>query len=113
MGRRKKEPEISFPRFQVFAFGSEVELLEVFGSLERAEAEWRAVRDRFLEGWNLWGMPAAWWRFEPGVPDDIRSGPHAIITVRDMAEWERIEAARRRFLAERGLDAALPPSPSE
>ena len=111
MGRRKKEPEISFPRFQVFAFGSEVELLEAFGSLERAEAEWRAVRDRFLEGWNLWGMPAAWWRFEPGVPDDIRSGPHAIITARDMAEWERIEAARRRYLAERGLDAALPPSP--
>lgn len=115
MGRRKKETEISFQYFQLFAFGSDVELTEAFGDLGRAEAAWRSVRDRFLEGWNLWGMPSAWWRFEAGVPDDLRSGPHAIITERDMAEWDRIEAARRRYLAELGMggDPPRPRTPSD
>ena len=110
MGRRKKKGEISFQYFQLFAFGSDVELAEAFGDLGRAEAEWRSVRELFLERWNMWGMPSAWWRFEPGVPDDLRSGPHAIITEGDMAEWERIEDGRRRYLTELGMDGD-PPRP--
>ena len=60
MGRRKKKGEISFRCFQLFAFGSDVELAEAFGDLGRAEAEWRSVRELFLERWNMWGMPSAW-----------------------------------------------------
>lgn len=83
--------------FKVFTFGSEEEFLGTFGSLERAKAEWDAVRDEFLERWNLWGMPSAWWMFEPDVPADLRRGPHAILTEDDADEWTRIEMARRRY----------------
>ena len=78
--------------------------MAAFGSLERAERVWRSVREEFLRRWDLWGMPAAWWRFEPGIPEDIRSGPHAIITDADAAECDRIEDARRRYLSSIGID---------
>lgn len=106
MRPRKRRRQIPFYYFQVFAFGSEQELVAAFGSLEEAESVWRSVRDEFLERWDLWGRPAAWWQFEPGVPDDIRSGPHAILTEADAAEWRRIEEARRRHLLSNGIDPA-------
>lgn len=101
---RKRRRGLSFGHFHVFTTGSDEELVAAFGSLERAERVWRSVREEVLERWDRWGMPAAWWRFEPGIPDDIRSGPHAIITAADAAEWERIESARRRYLANIGID---------
>ncbi len=104
MRRRRRTRAIPFDHFRVFTFGSAEELRAKFGSLESAAREWRAVRDEFLECWDLWGRPEAWWRFEPRVPDDLRAGPAAIITTADAAEWERIEADRRRYLASIGVD---------
>lgn len=106
--RRKRATEIPFLSFRVFTFGSEQEFLAAFGSLEQAEAEWRAVREEFLDRWDLWGMPSAWWMFEPGIPANLRSGPHAIITEADAEEWDRLEMARRRYLVSRGIDPARP-----
>lgn len=108
MRRRKKATDIPFHHFKVFTFGSEEEFLATFGSLEKAEAEWRAVRDEFLDRWDLWGMPSAWWMFEPGVPDDLRRGPHAIISEADAEAWDRLEMARRRYLVSKGIDPARP-----
>ncbi len=106
MRRRKRQPEFSFEQFRVFAFGSDEELIAAFGSLANAEQAWQAARDGFLERWDLWGMPEAWWRFEPGVPDHIRSGPDAITTDADAKEWDRIEMERRRYLVTLGIDPA-------
>ena len=75
--RRSKEPVITFGHYRVFTFGSDEELIRSFGSIEDAEKEWTRVRSTFLKAWNLWGMPEAWWRFEPGVPDELRVGPSA------------------------------------
>ena len=98
--------EISFSEFQVFTFGSEVELIRAFGSLEAAEQAWNRVREEFLRRWDLWGRPAAWWHFEPGIPQELRSGPHAIITNEDAETWDRLERARRRHLVSLGIDPA-------
>lgn len=106
--RRKQTGQIPFFHFKVFTFGSEEEFVGTFGSLERAEAEWDAVRDEFLDRWDLWGMPSAWWMFEPGVPDGLRRGPHAIITQADADTWEQLEMARRRYLVSIGIDPARP-----
>ncbi len=103
MWRRTRQAEIPFEYFRVFTFGSDVELVAMFGSLARAERVWAAVKDEFLERWDLWGMPEAWWRFEPDVPDELRSGPHAIITDADAAAWERLEDSRRRYLSGIGI----------
>lgn len=103
---RRQQREVPFGHFRVFAFGSDEEMVASFGSLLEAERAWTAARDEFLERWDLWGRPAAWWRFEPGVPDDIRSGPHAIITDADADEWARIEQVRRRYLLSVGIDPA-------
>lgn len=102
--RRKKKAEPRFFHFRVFTFGSDEELIDSFGSLERAEEEWNAVRDQFLQRWHLWGMPQAWWRFEPHVPDNLRTGPHLIITEADADEWRAIDQARRRYLVGLGID---------
>ncbi len=104
----RKRREIPFDHFRLFTFGSQDELVDAFGSLEEAEVAWRSVRDHFLERWDLWGRPEAWWLFEPGIPEDLREGPHAIITNADAAEWERIEQARRRYLVSIGIDPAPP-----
>ncbi len=106
--RRKQTTLIPFFHFKVFTFGSEEEFLGTFGSLERAGAEWEAVRDEFLDRWDLRGMPSAWWMFEPGLPEELRRGPHAIITEADAVEWERLEMARRRYLVSIGIDPVRP-----
>ncbi len=104
---RRHRP-IPFEQFRVFTFGSDAELRARFGTLDAAARAWRAARDEFLRRWDLWGRPEAWWRFEPGVPDDLRSGPPAIITAADADEWARIEAGRRRYLASIGVDPVPP-----
>ena len=96
--------EITFVEFKVFAFGSDEELVGTYGSIEEAERAWGRVRSEFLDRWNLWGMPQAWWRFEPGIPDDLRSGPALILTDADADEWRAIDMSRRRFLVSRGID---------
>ena len=106
MGRRRRADPIQFRYFQLFTFGSDEELLSAFGSLEAARRAWIAVRDEFLERWDLWGRPQAWWRFEPGVPDELRTGPHAILTDADAETWEHIEMGRRRYLVSLGIDPA-------
>ncbi len=98
------EPEIAFVQFRVFSFGSDEELIASFGSLEEAGEEWVLVRDTFLERWKLWGMPQAWWRFEPGIPDNLRTGPALILTEADADEWRSIDMERRRYLVSLGLD---------
>jgi hypothetical protein len=103
MWRRTRQADIPFEYFRAFTFGSDVELVAVFGSLPRAERAWLAVKDEFLRRWDLWGMPEAWWRFEPGVPEELRRGPHAIITDADAAAWHRLESARRRYLSSIGI----------
>jgi hypothetical protein len=105
---RKRPRQIPFDHFRLFTFGSDEELVAVFGSLEKAAGVWRSVRDDFLERWDLWGMPEAWWRFEPGIPADLRRGPPAILTTADAAEWARIEQARRQYLVSIGIDPARP-----
>ncbi len=107
MRRRKDEqPEIEFFHFRIFAFGSDEELVGAFGSLDQAHAEWQRVRDAFLERWNLWGMPQAWWRFEPDVPDDLRRGPALILSVDDADAWRDLEQRRRRYLVSQSIDPA-------
>jgi len=108
MKRRNKSNPIRFDHFRLFTFGSREELVRAFGSMDRAREVWLSMKDEFLERWDLWGMPDAWWHFEPGVPEDIRSGPHAIITESDALEWERIEMARRRYLVTLGIDPTPP-----
>ena len=98
------EPEISFLQFRVFSFGSDEEFITAFGSLAEAEEEWNMIRAEFLDRWNLWGMPQAWWRFEPDVPEELRTGPALILTESDADEWRSIDMARRRFLVSIGVD---------
>ena len=107
-GMRRQNRDIPFAHFRVFTFGSDEDLVAVFGSLDRAENAWLSIRDEFLERWDLWGMPEAWWRFEPGIPGELRTGPPAIITNDDATEWDRIEQARRRYLLSIGIDPARP-----
>ncbi len=104
MRRRRRRSAIPFGYFRLFTFGSDEELVAAFGSLEDAERVWRSVHDEFLARWRLWGMPEAWWRFEPAVPEGLRRGPDAIITENDAREWDAIEGARRRYLRSLGLD---------
>jgi hypothetical protein len=104
MRRRRHRDLISFDYFRLFTFGSAEELVAAFGSLEGAERIWSSIRDEFMERWNLWGMPEAWWRFEPGVPPELAGGPHAIITDADAAAWDRVAEGRRRYLREIGID---------
>jgi hypothetical protein len=106
---RRRKRVITFDHFRVFTFGSDEELVAIFGSLEEAERVWQSIRDDFLERWDLWGRPEAWWRFEPGIPEELRSGPPAIITEADAAEWRSIEQARRRYLLSIGADPTPPP----
>lgn len=106
MRKSRRRRVIPFEYFRLFTFGSDIEMVESFGSLDEAERVWRSVRDEFLHRWDLWGRPAAWWRFEPGVPSQLRSGPHAIITSADADEWDRIEQGRRRYLVSIGIDPA-------
>lgn len=96
--------EITFLQFRTFCFGSDEELAATYGSLEAARRQWEQVREEFLERWNLWGMPQAWWRFEPDVPDELRNGPALILTNADAEEWRRLDAARRRYLVSVGID---------
>ncbi len=81
-------------------------MVATFGSLADAEAEWFRLRDPFLERWNLWGRPQAWWRFEPDIPEGLRNGPALILTEADGDEWRAIEQARRRYLVSLGIDPA-------
>ena len=106
--RRSNKPVITFALFRVFTFGSDEELVRSFGSIERAEAEWNNVRSTFLEAWNLWGMPEAWWRFEPDVPDELRVGPALILTAADADELRKLDRGRRRYLTSRGIDPTPP-----
>ncbi len=92
----------------MFTFGSAVELVAMFGSLADAERVWNSVSEEFMSRWKLWGMPEAWWRFGQGIPDALRHGPHAIITEKDAAEWERLEEGRRRYLASIGIEPTPP-----
>ena len=109
MRRRKgRRDTISFGDFKLFAFGGDAELVAGFGFLEAAESRWHAVREEFLERWDLWGMPAAWWRFEPGIPEDLRRGPDAILTDADADAWRRIEQSRRLYLVSIGIDPTPP-----
>lgn len=103
---RRNNRAIPFEYFRVFTFGSEEELVATFGSLDEARTVWESIRDEFLERWGLQGMPEAWWRFEPAVPEDLRSGPPAILTYGDAAEWERLEEKRRQYLESIGIDPA-------
>jgi len=104
MRLRRRTSAIPFGYFRLFAFGSDQELVAAFGSLEAAERVWRSLHDEFLARWRLWGMPEAWWRFEPAIPDDLRRGPHAIITAADAREWDAIDIARQGYLRSLGLD---------
>ena len=88
----------------MFTFGSDEDFVAAFGSLAAADRAWKAVRDEFLTRWDLWGMPEAWWRFEPDIPEALRSGPSLILTESDAVKWEVLEAARRRYLASMGVD---------
>lgn len=102
--RRSRTRGISFDQFRLFAFGSDEELVAAFGSLKQAGDAWLSVREQFLERWHLWGMPEAWWRFEREIPDELRCGPHAIITAEDAAQWRRIDTGRRAYLSSLGVD---------
>ena len=105
---RRRQSHITFDDFRAFTFGSAEELAAAYGSLDRARKRWQSVRSAFLERWDLWGMPEAWWRFEPGIPDELRSGPSMILSRRDNDEWERLEASRRRYLEHLGIDPTPP-----
>jgi hypothetical protein len=106
--RRRRPRAIPFEYFRLFTFGSDQELMAAFGSLDEAERVWRSMHDEFLARWRLWGMPEAWWRFEPAVPDDLRRGPHAIITEGDARRWDAIERGRKRYLQSLGIDPRRP-----
>ncbi len=102
--KRRRAEDITFVQFRLFSFGSDEELIGAFGSLAAAEREWLLVRETFLERWNLWGRPQAWWRFEPEIPGEIRTGPPLILTEADAEEWSNIDMARRRYLIDAGID---------
>ena len=102
--RRRRQPDITFRDFRLFTFGSDEELIAAYGSLDNAEQNWRSIRDEFLWRWHLWGMPEAWWRFEPGIPEELRSGPPAILSNADAVKWEMIEQGRRQYLRSIGID---------
>jgi hypothetical protein len=106
--RRSNKPVITFGHYRVFTFGNDEELIRSFGSIEEAEVEWARLRSTFMEAWNLWGMPEAWWRFEPGVPDELRVGPAMILTAADADELRELDRARRRYLTTKGIDP-MPP----
>ena len=106
--RSSNPPDISFGDFKVFAFGSDQEMVTAFGSLDAARVAWFEVRDEFLERWDLWGMPNAWWRFEPNIPNALRQRRHTILNSEDADEYNRIEMARRRYLVSIGIDPARP-----
>ena len=101
---RKASPDISFREFQAFTFGSQAELETVFGSVAAAQERWNAVRDQFLEQWDLWGRPEAWWLFEPDVPEELRAGPPAVITYADADRWRMLDAARQEYLRSLDID---------
>ncbi len=101
---RQSSSDISFREFQAFTFGSVAELTAVFGSIDTARSRWQQVRSDFMEHWDLWGRPEAWWLFEPGIPDELRSGPPAVITYADAERWNRLDEARRRYLRSMGID---------
>jgi hypothetical protein len=105
---RRRRRLIDFHDFRALGFGSAEELIAAYGSLDRAQRVWRAVRAEFLQRWDLWGMPETWWRFEPGIPEELRSGPAMILSRRDADEWTRIESARREYLVSIGIDP-MPP----
>lgn len=105
---RRREPEITFQHFQVFTFGSDEEYVAVFGSVDNAARVWNSVRDEFLDRWNLWGMPEAWWRFEPEVPAELRRGPSVILSNADATKWKNLEHSRRQYLLGIGIDPTPP-----
>lgn len=107
MPKRKNGEDIPFDVFKAFTFGSAAELISTFGSLEAARDRWFEVRGEFLERWDLWGRPEAWWLFEPDIPQDLRAGPPAVITYADADQWNRLDRARRDYLSSIGID----PSP--
>jgi hypothetical protein len=100
----KPNNEISFREFQAFTFGSLGELEVVFGSEAAARRRWDEIRTDFLDQWDLWGRPEAWWLFEPGVPEELRAGPSAIITSADARRWDELDRARRDHLRSIGID---------
>lgn len=106
--RRSVADSIPFEQYQLLATGSDEELVAGFGSIEAARSRWFEVRDTYLEHWNMWGMPQAWWRFEPDIPDHLRVGPAAILSERDGDVWRELDRARRRYLVELGIDPAPP-----
>lgn len=101
---RKPAAEISFPEFQALTFGSVADLEAVFGSMAAARSRWQEVRHDFMERWDLWGRPEAWWMFEPGIPDELRAGPAAVITYADADQWRTLDAARQEYLRSIGID---------
>lgn len=96
--------QITFGEFRAFTFGSPVELAGFFGSIDGARTRWFAVRNEFMQRWDLWGRPEAWWLFEPDVPAELRTGPAAVITEADAAAWNRLDEARREYLLSIGVD---------
>lgn len=104
MRRRQRGHDITFSEFKAFTFGSAGELIAVFGDLARAEQRWEEVRETFLERWDLWGRPEAWWRFEPGIPEALRTGPSAVITYGDAEVWNQLDRDRRAYLESIGID---------
>ena len=106
--RRSRTPEITFAHYRVFTFGSDEELIRFFGSIEHADREWNRMKTAFLAGWNLWGMPEAWWRFEAGIPEELRVGPPMILSDDDAAALHELDQARRGFLTSRGIDPTPP-----
>jgi len=99
MWRRRRQRNVGFAEFHMFAFGNREEITDSFDSFEDAERSWLEVRDVVLDSWAHEGRPSAWWVFEPGVPDDLRSGPDGLRTEADREEWRRIDAGRRAYLA--------------
>jgi len=97
--RRARRP--SLVELTLLGFGSDEELIAYYGSLERAAAAWRRHREEVMAHWPN-GRPQAWWRFEPEVPDDLRTGPPLVLTRADARAWDELEARRRAFLAARG-----------
>lgn len=55
-------------------------------------AAWLEHRDRILAGDLFGGRPWAFWRFEPGVPDDLRGARLGLVPLD--GEVDRREAVR-------------------
>ncbi len=96
---RRSRP--SLVELTLLGFGSDEELVAYYGSLEEAADAWRRHRSEVLARWPN-GRPQAWWRFEPGIPEDLRRGPHLVLTRADTRVWDELEDRRRAFLARRG-----------